>query len=84
MRLRAVFCLTVEAGAKAEAEVHAMAAMMAHADLTIPHPTQELLGTPGGRRGGGEDRDAAPDDGAVDDDANDGRRVRPRLREGSR
>jgi hypothetical protein len=64
------------------AEQNAMAAMMAHGDLTIP-PTQDLLSTPGGRGGVGEDRDAALDrrsldDGAVDDAANDGRRVRPR------
>ena len=61
------------------AEQDAMAAMISQADLTIPH-TQELLSTPGG--GGGEDRAAADrralDDGAVDDEANDGRRVRPR------
>ena len=61
------------------AEQDAMAAMISQADLTIP-PTQELLSTPGG--GGGEDRATvdrrALDDGAVDDEANDGRRVRPR------
>jgi hypothetical protein len=53
----------------------AMATMIAHADMTIPS-TQELVHTPD-RRGGGQDGDEIRRAG-VDDEANNGRRVRPR------